>query len=163
MIEFFSFSPRTELTSMKYNKCIFSDQNKSKTKATFNINDNVIYTYKSNGRAYSSEAVIVKQLSNLTYTIDVDGDKRTAHKNQLKSIPQKQFILKNHVNTRSLRNELEHDVVDNDQVSIKRKSSQRTATKPKPKLYQTLRRSSRINKSKYRTVNVKSIVKKKKM
>lgn len=152
----FSFIPRSHITGLRDRKPTFNDSSQKENK--FKINTKVIYTYKANGRAFSTEAKIIKQLSNLTYVIDINGENRKVHKNQLKWVPQKPFVLKN-----SIRNETGQDLDEN--------SYETTSTKPKKErkykrktstVNQTLRRSTRIYKSKHRNLNLGQLLKKKK-
>uniref|UniRef100_A0A8D8MJM5 Homeobox protein goosecoid n=2 Tax=Culex pipiens TaxID=7175 RepID=A0A8D8MJM5_CULPI len=90
----FNFIPRSELINLREKKTVFCTNYENENTRKFKKNDKVIYTYKMNGKKFTHEAVIIKPMSELIFLIQIQGNIRKAHVNQLKRIPQVPFTLK---------------------------------------------------------------------
>lgn len=161
----FTFFPRTEFSGLREKKKTFSGKDSDKNPDEhFAINNKIIYTYKSNGRAFSTEGTVIEKVSNVTYLVDINGDIRKAHRNQLKRVPQQPFVFKNCVESASV---LEKNSKPTHEIKTESKNNQvRKMIAPKKTLIltasQALRRSTRNAKSKHKNLNIGQLVKKKK-
>ncbi|XP_039448164.1 uncharacterized protein K02A2.6-like [Culex pipiens pallens] len=90
----FNFIPRSELINLREKKTVFCTNYENENTRKFKKNDKVIYTYKMNGKKFTHEAVIIKPMSELIFLIQIQGNIRKAHVNQLNRIPQVPFTLK---------------------------------------------------------------------
>lgn len=85
----FSFSPRNEFSTLRVEKeqvkmLEVKNQQEIKPKIEFLKNEEVLYLSALKGYIYSHRARIVEKMSQYVYQIDIEGQKRLAHINQLR-------------------------------------------------------------------------------
>lgn len=76
-------------------------ENELPARIRFQLNEEVIFSRRVQGKEIKLRAKIVRQKSDLVYLVTHQGVTTTAHFNQLKKIPQQPFTLRNHSSTRT--------------------------------------------------------------
>ena len=156
----FRFVPRTELTNIRT-----PSANTFPQQAAGNIDpvkqpnprDKVIYTSNVNGRAFRSEALIIKSLSSLIYLIDIEGTIEKAHRSQLKKIHKKTFVLNSSIDTP--QSKTEHINADSSKTEEESIEIKEQGIKPSTSPPNSLRRSQRKGAQRHSNLNLKKLAK----